>query len=186
MQSVISITVKFQHTAARRRLHNASIQQKINVGFQHTAARRRLRDYVPTRHARDGVSTHSRTKAAASFVFAITNAFLPFQHTAARRRLLLGYLNLCMCACCFNTQPHEGGCDSHIVGISYQQVFQHTAARRRLLDRILSNRIGDGVSTHSRTKAAAVIFNDLIIMTNVSTHSRTKAAAYWKIYHKQG
>ena len=34
------------------------------------------------------------------------------------------------------------------------------------------------VSTHSRTKAAALLFNFLILFQSVSTHSRTKAAAF--------
>ena len=56
----------------------------------------------------EGVSTHSRTKAAA----AINNLKVrgdTFQHTAARRRLLLLTTSRSVVTR-FNTQPHEGGC----------------------------------------------------------------------------
>ena len=54
----------FQHTAARRRLGPKKPSAKPTIRFQHTAARRRLdhpsRRHLPTR----AVSTHSRPKAA--------------------------------------------------------------------------------------------------------------------------
>ena len=78
--------------------------------FQHTAARRRLHNLYHPANLRGLVSTHSRTKAAA------LNPFLQLS--------ILG---------CFNTQPHEGGCDLRIEAQSLSYGFQHTAARRRLL-----------------------------------------------------
>ncbi len=58
-------TIKFQHTAARRRLHQDMIRHYLLLMFQHTAARRRLRivSFYPNFYL--PVSTHSRPKAAA-------------------------------------------------------------------------------------------------------------------------
>ena len=56
----------FQHTAARRRLHE---QMPLTIGramFQHTAARRRLPTTKETRNI-IVVSTHSRAEAAAIY-----------------------------------------------------------------------------------------------------------------------
>ena len=99
-----------------------------------------------------------------------------FQHTAARRRLRVGNIFRCKFF-----------------------VFQHTAARRRLhkINALLF--IGDYVSTHSRTEAAAFYAkcSQLYLQSfntqphgggcaylgrqstifQVSTHSRTEAAA---------
>ena len=55
--------------------------------------------------------------------------------------------------------------------------FQHTAARRRLPRKILAYRVDLSVSTHSRTKAAALDQFEDYRKFQVSTHSRTKAAA---------
>ena len=57
--------VKFQHTAARRRLHTNKFVSIKKWKFQHTAARRRL-----------------------PITFTVGAEGLMFQHTAARRRLL--------------------------------------------------------------------------------------------------
>ena len=59
-----------------------------------------------------------------------------FQHTAARRRLL-------------TYQPFDLDCSG----------FQHTAARRRQLVKYIGDNLILIVSTHSRTKAAAVAIN---------------------------
>ena len=96
--------------------------------FQHTAAQRRLRLLFFHRRPLDGVSTHSRPKAAAQQNQAVELT----QHTAARRRLR-------------DTYGIKKACDG----------FQHTAARRRLraIKEGFMNTLA--VSTHSRTKAAA-------------------------------
>ena len=100
---------RFQHTAARRRLHACGFSdQSTKDVFQHTAARRRLR--------RITVCSAGAAK---------------FQHTAARRRLPCVDLTL-ETQQCFNTQPPEGGCfHGLLVSVQVAQ-FQHTAARRRL------------------------------------------------------
>ena len=79
-----------------------------------------------------------------------------FQHTAARRRLpIVSTYNIGQDGS-FNTQPHEGGCP----------VIEATSAQLTF------------VSTHSRTKAAALsTMKGTDVLRPVSTHSRTKAAA---------
>ena len=166
----------FQHTAARRRLHRAKVRPARPPGFntqppeggcqnrpvhancerqfQHTAARRRLPTAPLQDTGRGRVSTHSRPKAAAAVDVTWVLAD-EFQHTAARRRLRL-----------------QSAGSRRVTG------FQHTAARRRLpaekegkaaLNRFNTQppeggcaapRPGaafEGVSTHSRPKAAATV-----------------------------
>ena len=60
--------------------------------------------------------------------------FLLFQHTAARRRLRVWGQKLHRGFECFNTQPHEGGCEVECLMRRVLEEFQHTAARRRLLN----------------------------------------------------
>ena len=168
--------------------------------FQLTAARRRLRP--PSCHARSfrNVSTHSRSKAAAT----------------AHKTFILNLT-------CFNSQPLEGGCKRCPLRLRSEARFQLTAARRRLRNTRVFAPKHAGVSTHSRSKAAACpdtscttaslpfqltaarrrlqdsrdnyITRSLFqltaarrrlhetgntegIMHDVSTHSRSKAAAY--------
>ena len=102
------MSVRFQHTAARRRLGWGVRFTTSSPTFQHTAARRRLVQLgkvvippsVVSTHSRpkaagreaeakaaaDYVSTHSRPKAAGKISLAQLKAAM-FQHTAARRRL---------------------------------------------------------------------------------------------------
>ena len=56
----------FQHTAARRRLQALAKTILPKKRFQHTAARRRLPQMTDANAQKVYVSTHSRTKAAAS------------------------------------------------------------------------------------------------------------------------
>ena len=63
--AVQTAPVKFQHTAARRRLRFWQCCKKRLMKFQHTAARRRLRDVRKQEIVQQVVSTHSRPKAAA-------------------------------------------------------------------------------------------------------------------------
>ena len=104
------VQFRFQHTAARRRLHAMLAGTQKGALFQHTAARRRLLEPSITEISNSTVSTHSRAEAAASdycyihFYFGVSthsraeaaaNRYYTapistpwFQHTAARRRLL--------------------------------------------------------------------------------------------------
>ena len=147
----LSKLLRFQHTAARRRLRGTS-SAWIHVSlFQHTAARRRLADNQSNAASNHGfntqppeggwqlllytavrtiVSTHSRPKAAEPYcVDTIIRAL--FQHTAARRRLVFVGV-LFASGYGFNTQPPEGGWTGRL-------------------------KLGseNHVSTHSRPKAAA-------------------------------
>ena len=141
---------KFQHTAARRRLHFFCCSTLKLIAFQHTAARRRLAKGFGNKHD-TAVSTHSRPKAAVSPVATMLFIFV-FQHTAARRRLLPKH-DQSHSLGSFNTQPPEGGClpfnpyktqttvSTHSrpkaaaktsTAKTQHTTFQHTAARRRL------------------------------------------------------
>ena len=100
------------------------------VKFQLTAARRRLRG-VAEGFGRDvTVSTHSRPKAAAK-PEAAGRAHATFQLTAARRRLRLRRPARPRPRS-FNSQPPEGGCTTYEPGQTCWYQFQLTAARRRL------------------------------------------------------
>ena len=59
------VQFRFQHTAARRRLHAMLAGTQKGALFQHTAARRRLLEPSFTEISNSTVSTHSRAEAAA-------------------------------------------------------------------------------------------------------------------------
>ena len=63
--SCSSFLLKFQHTAARRRLQPTFATLNNTERFQHTAARRRLHTFDVSSTLDKYVSTHSRPKAAA-------------------------------------------------------------------------------------------------------------------------
>ena len=98
----------FQHTAARRRLHQSSIKRSQFKRFQHTAARRRL---PACRCSIDSAICFNTQppEGGCPIKYDSPISGMMFQHTAARRRLLY-YLYIPMDA----------------------TMFQHTAARRRL------------------------------------------------------
>ena len=101
--------MKFQHTAARRRLQMSRYTQ---TGFscfntQPPEGGCRLRVVC---NAQFEVSTHSRPKAADKLVISSV-ANCSFQHTAARRRLQV-FKKAYNTTYRFNTQPPEGGCSS--------------------------------------------------------------------------
>ena len=81
------IHLRFQHTAARRRLVSyAAFCLPENV-FQHTAARRRLGElYQPQRQRGVGFNTQPPEGGWLTYSFLIVR-LVKFQHTAARRRL---------------------------------------------------------------------------------------------------
>ena len=66
---------------------NSPFSLTSSVKFQHTAARRRLRPLPSLSLALTNVSTHSRAEAAARRYNQFDNLERQFQHTAARRRL---------------------------------------------------------------------------------------------------
>ena len=106
-----------------------------------------------------------------------TEESLQFQHTAARRRLGHRSRAIYRPTPSFNTQPPEGGWANYTAAKTKAEEFQHTAARRRLawnalrcktahnrfntqppeggwVDATCACIAADGVSTHSRPKAA--------------------------------
>ena len=192
--------MRFQHTAARRRLGPSGWQRAKNpsrfntqppeggwwtakpcktwsMPFQHTAARRRLGGtLIKPRLIRKFQHTAARRRLVRGAQAGRPPA--AFQHTAARRRLA-----------------------TMTTGIATGEWFQHTAARRRLdglgklraccingfntqppeggwaLWRVLLQS-RPNVSTHSRPKAAGLsVFGDNPASI-VSTHSRPKAAGH--------
>ena len=122
--------------------------------FQLTAARRRLPPLPSAAMARQPVSTHNRSKAAASCFPPKTGIIQRFQLTAARRRLppyqdarrqhisvsthsrskaaARAFAPDTATPCRFNSQPLEGGCARNSQPTSATSSFQLTAARRRL------------------------------------------------------
>ena len=111
--------LRFQHTAARRRLGQVEAVGQVQILFQHTAARRRL----------GSQGENSATERM-------------FQHTAARRRLEKAFGKYHSNEC-FNTQPPEGGWPGRPRGRRDTGAFQHTAARRRLGLKEADKRIED-------------------------------------------
>ena len=124
---------------------------------------------------RPEVSTHSRPKAAGMNGVLPASVILRFQLTAARRRLApsrcgwrlqnefqltaarrrldrLKALRISRCG--FNSQPPEGGWVPNWHMPNWHMQFQLTAARRRLEAFQPAIKALDGVSTHSRPKAA--------------------------------
>ena len=126
-----SVTRRFQHTAARRRLGERPPIGDLCFGVStHSRPKAAGR---PSEAAGTllKVSTHSRPKAAGIISSALTDLILRFQHTAARRRLVYstdtqidekgvsthsrpkaaGPTNRprSVAMPCFNTQPPEGG-----------------------------------------------------------------------------
>ena len=178
--------LRFQHTAARRRL---PISDLIKIGlaeFQHTAARRRLHPRLINYPHQSLVSTHSRPKAAASAMRISPKLTERFQHTAARRRLRSAR---CSKSLIFVVSTHSrpkaaaNRCKSKTLiwrvsthsrpkaaahsamDVSPENLFQHTAARRRLLKIGKLSCVANNVSTHSRPKAAAKI-QKLVLTTS--------------------
>ena len=118
--------------------------------FQHTAARRRLHEGTLTNTGKI-VSTHSRPKAAVN-TFADREAAMWFQHTAARRRLVkLSDMGLDKALVSTHSRPKAAVETNQTRKLNI--MFQHTAARRRL-DYLGKELQFESVSTHSRPKAA--------------------------------
>ena len=105
------IFLRFQHTAARRRLAAKDRLKSVYIEFQHTAARRRLGAVVLARRIQWPVSTHSRPKAAGYREENAINQIKRFNTQPPEG----GWHNLFWLShlfCRFNTQPPEGGWSS--------------------------------------------------------------------------
>ena len=191
------------------------------IKFQHTAARRRL-DRKDGFLSIDSVSTHSRPKAAE---LTFDQLILEFPVSTHSRPKAAGPLRNTHSTFChsFNTQPPEGGWLPLPIQPLQIRLFQHTAARRRLafsalasasslkfqhtaarrrlaclsfkktLKKSFNTQPPEGgwtmtlgqveqveVSTHSRPKAAVARGKELLAKIGVSTHSRPKAAGAYR------
>ena len=105
---------KFQHTAARRRLPITFTVGAEGLMFQHTAARRRLQQISLKLTPDVAVSTHSRPKAAAGVDLDKAVSSFVSTHSRPKAAALFFFLLLCYVSS-FNTQPPEGGCTQSIV-----------------------------------------------------------------------
>ena len=123
--------MKFQHTAARRRLHVARKAKAFRIMCFNTQPREggcKIGKF-PLKSI-TYVSTHSRAETAALALDA-PNKSAKFQHTAARRRLLPETIqgNAIKPV---STHSRAETAASHSINRALSFVFQHTAARRRL------------------------------------------------------
>ena len=145
--------------------------QELMVRFQHTAARRRLPEHRVRHHGRLSVSTHSRPKAAATVIYAQTAHNAVSTHSrpkaaADKLQVPIAAENVSTHsrpkAAAFQIQLYEFPCNvsTHSrpkaaaqMGIKQRRklAFQHTAARRRL--RSNSSKVGK-VSTLFQHTAA--------------------------------
>ena len=146
--------LRFQHTAARRRLGHFNQHFRQVLQFQHTAARRRLGMLFAGTPTLQAVSTHSRPKAAGPSATQQDRLMAVSTHSRPKAAGWTRPTNRDG-LCCFNTQPPEGG----------WAVLFFGACKR-------------AVSTHSRPKAAGVYIPRFCEQTGVSTHSRPKAAGW--------
>ena len=103
--------MKFQHTAARRRLRHARPGRQSARRFQHTAARRRLPPEKQKALAVVRVSTHSRPKAAAGLDCLLTLTYRVSTHSRPKAAAS-PFCDRPCAGTSFNTQPPEGGCPS--------------------------------------------------------------------------
>ena len=144
--------MRFQLTAARRRLHQPALWQAPSLVSTHSRPKAAAAlELIPPEPG--GVSTHSRPKAAAQRQ--IGNKIQQKVSTHSRpKAAALVLMFLFQVGASFNSQPPEGGCIS----------IQLNAHLRE-------------VSTHSRPKAAAPVASTHTLQSKVSTHSRPKAAA---------
>ena len=167
--------MRFQHTAARRRLERLQIQLCHGYGFNTQPPEGGWEQGDNSSPWVRFVSTHSRPKAAGNSPRASGRLYVVSTHSrpkAAGSSLIF----MAIISLCFNTQPPEGGwviIDIHGYNIA---LFQHTAARRRLAQRSNIHGLHHCVSTHSRPKAAGRDYWKDRALKAVSTHSRPKAA----------
>ena len=141
--------LRFQHSAARRRLKDSPLMMSNNacfntqppeggcyiisactksLRFQHSAARRRLVQSAQW-CVKLKVSTLSRPKAADFHLPVIWPGYM-FQHSAARRRLRP--IDQALESVGVSTLSRPKAADLQGYGLNIIQWFQHSAARRRL------------------------------------------------------
>ena len=124
-------TVMFQHTAARRRLAAIIGMTVIFSKFQHTAARRRLaKNGLPFNPYKD-VSTHSRPKAAGTFLNTVNQTAIVSTHSRPKAAGTNYYYNKLLIHRVQHTAARRR-LDHSLPSACCVAKFQHTAARRRL------------------------------------------------------
>ena len=165
--------------------------------FQLTAARRRLVDLKDDLPGLQGVSTHSRPKAAGglpislSIMFEVSTHSRPkaagaYQsgevpgesvstHSRPKAAGMAKYEQRFFVQVSTHSRPKAAGISREMT-TRYTEEFQLTAARRRLGDCLNCANWRISVSTHSRPKAAGFVTTKDYVMVIVSTHSRPKAA----------
>ena len=149
------LLIRFQHTAARRRLVSlVKLSAKLQV-FQHTAARRRLALLIVQILLCCSVSTHSRPKAAGD-------------RGTAKHFRTVG----------FNTQPPEGGWLHRFIAHALFPVVSTHSRPKAAGPFGINKSCLTIVSTHSRPKAAGISERFYLHSCRVSTHSRPKAAGH--------
>ena len=103
--------------------------------FQHTAARRRLhKSPLPPLH-RHAVSTHSRPKAAANSLPQVAGLSLVSTHSRPKAAAV-GHIFLSTASKCFNTQPPEGGCARKAQESAQVRVSTHSRPKAAAVQRV--------------------------------------------------
>ena len=147
------MSVRFQHTAARRRLGWGVRFTTSSPTFQHTAARRRLVGVV-----------------------ILKNPHLLFQHTAARRRLAKQTSIRRRQTKSFNTQPPEGGWEWTNKAIQINTPVS-THSRPKAAGRPLGRPTQEKPSFNTQPPEGGwLLCRHVARLWTVSTHSRPKAA----------
>ena len=132
MQVSASITARFQHTAARRRL-GLFVKYEKTKSYVSTHSRPKAAGWQATTPKRTRPSFNTQPPEGGWFISFLTFVALKtFQHTAARRRLAWSRRgDACLWYVSTHSRPKAAGYYS--CGIFYfRDGFQHTAARRRL------------------------------------------------------
>ena len=189
--------LKFQHTAARRRLPIQILGLPPLISFQHTAARRRL---LQSKRALPYpfMFQHTAARRRLQFVQRFCGMLSKFQHTAARRRLQpLVWGNITSSIVSTHSRPKAAAIRERTMegrlAVSTHSRPKAAACLRALFFKTIccfntqppeggcningEHFIAQCVSTHSRPKAAAFEGGGFSSLVSVSTHSRPKAAA---------
>ena len=123
--------VRFQHTAARRRLVNDKIIPNLPIPVSTHSRPKAAGVGFMTNDGKCRLFQHTAARRRLDLIQMMIHLIKMFQHTAARRRLVQTYpQNQYQHG--FNTQPPEGGWLSAFNQPFLTGWFQHTAARRRL------------------------------------------------------
>ena len=141
--------IKFQHTAARRRLHKPNVGLDLSESFNTQPRGGGCQIHLWCQY-RQSVSTHSRAEAAARDSCVVAVAILGF-----------------------NTQPRGGGC---VFGKFFTGWYGgvSTHSRAEAAAKITAQELREmAVSTHSRAEAAA-LFESGIIASLLFQHTAAR------------